>query len=179
MEHIRINDKIRLEVLKPSMAELIYTCIDHNRDYLKEWLPFVEYTQKVSDTKAFITSIVNNEKKIDQVYSIWYKEEFAGLIGFKDTDRTNKKTEIGYWLTQKMQGKGIATMCVERLIRYAFKNLKLNRIQIKVAEKNSRSALIPQRLNFKLEGIERDGELHPRGYLNLEVFSLLKSEWFQ
>ena len=179
MEHIRVNDKIRLEELKLSMAEIIYTCIDSDREYLNEWLPFVEFTQKVSDTEAFITSISNKDKKKDKVYSIWYKEEFAGLIAFKDTDLVNKKTEIGYWLAQKMQGKGIATLCVDKLIRYAFKNMKLNRIQIKVAEKNSKSAQIPLRLGFQHEGIEREGELHKKVYLNLDVYSLLKSEWVQ
>ena len=29
------------------------------------------------------------------------------MIGFKDTDKLNKKTEIGYWLSEKFQKQGI------------------------------------------------------------------------
>ena len=47
----------------------------------------------------------------DEVYLIWFKHEFAGLIGFKDIDRINDKIEIGYWLIEKMTGEGIATSC--------------------------------------------------------------------
>jgi RimJ/RimL family protein N-acetyltransferase len=45
---------------------------------------------------------------------------------------------------------------------------------------NERSRRIPIRLNFKLEGVERDGEMSADGHYNdLEVFSLLKSEYEQ
>lgn len=179
MEHIRINEKIRLEEIKVSMAQVIFETIDNDRDYLKEWLPFVESTKQVSDTEAFIKSIINNTAKRDLIYSIWYKEEFAGLIGFKDTDWVNRKTEIGYWLAKKMQGKGIISSSVQKLINYAFKSQKLNRIQIKVADKNFKSESIPIRLGFTFEGVERDGELHGKKYMNSKVYSLLKADYIQ
>ncbi len=177
MEHIRISDKIRLEKIKLSMAPLIFETIDRDRDYLQEWLPFVHYTNQVSDTEIFIESISANHNSKDDVFSIWYTEKFAGLIGFKDTDRANRKTEIGYWLARDMQGKRIITSSVEILLKYAFQKLKMNRIQIKVAEGNSKSEAIPTKLGFKYEGLERDGEFNKNKYFNLKIYSLLKSEW--
>ena len=176
MEHIRINDKIRLERVKASMAPVIFQIIDRDREYLKEWLPFVNFTKKVGDTELFIESISSPENVRDEIFSIWYNEEFAGLVGFKDTDWTNKKTEIGYWLAQPMQGKGIIYACVQKLLSYAFQKLKLNRVQIKVAEGNQKSEAIPQKLNFTFEGIERAGELHGKDYLNLKIFSRLAAD---
>ncbi|MFV0589908.1 MAG: GNAT family N-acetyltransferase [Draconibacterium sp.] len=176
MEHIRISDKLRLEKVKTSMADVIFQTIDRDREYLKEWLPFVNFTKKMSDTELFIQSISSPENVRDEIFSIWYNEEFAGLIGFKDTDWTNRKTEIGYWLAQPMQGKGIILACVQKLIAYAFRKLKLNRIQIKVAEYNQKSEAIPKKLNFTFEGIERHGELHGNKYLNLKIYSYLASD---
>lgn len=161
------------------MAQVIFDTIERDRDYLREWLPFVNATKHVSDTTAFIKSVVENEPQINSVYSIWYKEEFAGLIGFKDIDRINKKTEIGYWLSEKMQHKGIVSLSTRKLIKYAFKSLKLNRIQIKVATDNTRSEAIPIRLGFAFEGIEREGELHGEKYQDLKVYSLTKSDNWQ
>lgn len=177
MEHIRINDKLRLELIKGSMAQVVFETIERDRDYLAQWLPFVEFTKQVADTEAFIASVTRQGNKSDAIYSIWYKEEFAGLIGFKDTDWVNRKSELGYWLAKKMQGKGIISVSVEKLIKYAFKSQKLNRIQIKVAEGNTKSESIPIRFGFKVEGVERAGELHGDNYLNLKVYSLLKKEW--
>ncbi len=178
MEQITVNENIRLEIVKLSMAPIIFETINRDREYLKTWLPFVEFTNQLSDTEKFIESVVNHpESKKEELYSIWYKEEFAGLIGLKDTDWTNKKTELGYWLAEKMQGKGIITNCVRKLLNYSFQKLKLNRVQIKVAAGNIKSAAIPQRLNFQKEGIERSGEFHKNQYLDLEIYSMLKHEW--
>ena len=177
MKHFQINSKIRLELVEISMAGVIFETIERDREYLKKWLPFVNFTKEVSDTEAFIESLTaQTEKKKDMVYSIWYKLEFAGLIGFKDTDWINHKTELGYWLAEKMQGKGIITLCAEKLIHYAFNKLNMNRIQIKVAKGNKKSAAIPARLCFSYEGTERQGEWYQNRYYDLNDFSLLKSD---
>jgi ribosomal-protein-serine acetyltransferase len=172
-----VNQHIRLETVKLSMASTIFSAIDRNREYLKKWLPFIVYSNHISDTEKFLKSVIHqNTKNRDEIYSIWYKEEFAGLIGFKETDWINAKTELGYWLIEKMQGKGIVTSCVTKLTRFAFQKLKMNRVQIKIAVGNSKSAAIPKRLGFYFEGIERAGEKHGQKYLNLEIYSLLKSD---
>lgn len=173
-----VSDKIRLEALKVSMTQIIFDTIDQDRDYLKQWLPFVDMTREVADTEKFIRSLQNQpDKKKDEVWSIWYNQEFAGLIGFKDTDWINKKTEIGYWLASDMQGKGIIVQSAKKLIAYSFRKQKLNRVQIKVAVGNEKSSAIPKHLGFKFEGIERAGELLRQKYLDLEVYSLLKSDF--
>ncbi len=180
MEHLQINPKLRLESIKQSMARVIFETIDRDREFLDPWLPFVNHTQQLSDTAHFIRSILcQTGKRRDEVYSIWYLEQFAGLIGYKDTDWTNHKTEIGYWLAKNMQGKGIITNCVKTLLAFAFQKLKMNRVQIKVAKGNTKSAAIPQKLNFQYEGTEREGELHRNRYHDLEIYSLLKSEFIK
>lgn len=179
MEHIQINSKLRLEAIQLNMAEVVFEAIDQNREFLKKWLPFIEETQQVKQTEDFIRSIVSQQgKKRDEVFSIWYNQEFAGLIGFKDTDWINHKTELGYWLIPKMQGKGIITTCMQKLIKIGFYKWGMNRIQVKVACGNDKSEAIPKRLGFQLEGIERAGEFHQGKYLDLKVYSFLKSDYF-
>lgn len=177
MDHLRVNAKIHLEAIRLSAAQVIFETIDRDRGFLKKWLPFVDATHSVADTELFIKSLVGQkDMKKDEVFTIWYNMEFAGLIGFKDTDWVNRKTELGYWLAQKMQGKGIVTQCVHKLTGYAFYKLGMNRIQIKVAKGNSKSAAVPARLGFQLEGIERQGELLNGSFHDLEVYSLIKSD---
>lgn len=84
---------------------------------------------------------------------------------------------MGYWLVEKIQGKGIITICMQKLIKIGFNKLGMNRIQVKVACGNEKSAAIPKRLGFQFEGTEREGEFHHGKYLDLEVYSLLKSDY--
>lgn len=180
MDQFIIDDHLNLEKIKLSYSEMIFNSIDDNREFLRKWLPFIDQTRRVRDTELFIRSIIDKPYgERDDVFIIWYKGEFAGLIGFKDTDFLNYRTEIGYWLIKKMTGKGIATKSVKKLINIAFRNMNMNRIQIRCGIGNNKSAAIPMKLGFKLEGVERDGEHHTGKYIDLEVFSLLKKEWIE
>lgn len=165
-----------MELAKPEMAPVIFETINRDREYLKQWLPFVNYTCSAADTRKFLQAVSAENNKRETVYSIWYNEEFAGLIGFKDTDWDNRKTEIGYWLAENMQHKGIMTACVKQLISYAFNRLKMFRIQIKVAEGNHRSEAIPKKLNFTFEGIERGGERDGNTMRNLRIYSFIATD---
>ena len=178
MEKLTIDEYSFLEKLNLTHVELVFNAIDQNRKFLRKWLPFVDFTQKVADTERFIRSVLDKvTSNRDEVYVIWYKHEFAGLIGFKDIDRVNDKIEIGYWLIEKITGKGIATAATRKMINLAFRNMDMNRVVIRCGVGNSKSSAIPLRLGFSLEGIERCGERHNLSYINLEVYSLLKSEW--
>jgi ribosomal-protein-serine acetyltransferase len=180
MEYLQVDDDIHLESIKTSFAPIIFSAVEENRNFLEKWLPFVDQTRNLSDTESFIDSILNMlPKERDDVYTIWYKGEFAGLIAYKDTDHINCKTELGYWMIEKMQGKGIMTKSVSKLMDFAFRNLNINRIQIKVAKGNYKSSAIPRRLNFQFEGIERSGEKHRNRFLDLETYSFLKDEWVE
>lgn len=178
MEKLQIDDKLFLEKLNLSHVEVVYNAIDQNRNFLRKWLPFVDFTHKISDTERFVRSLLDKHASSrDEVYAIWYRHEFAGLIGFKDIDRVNDKIEIGYWLIEKMTGKGIATLATRKMINLAFRNMEMNRVQIRCGVGNHKSSAIPKRLGFTYEGTERAGERHNRNYIDLEIFSLLKSEW--
>lgn len=172
---IKIDTEIELKQIDLSDSRDIFKTIDSQREYLGKWLPFVEFTKEISNTEKFVDSIVNApEDKFEYVFTIRKKNEFIGIIGFKDTDKLNRKTEIGYWLSEKFQKQGIVTKSVEKLCDFAFNKQKINRVQIKCAVENKPSKNIPRRLGFKFEGIEREGELLTGNvFTDIEIYSKL------
>jgi ribosomal-protein-serine acetyltransferase len=68
---------------------------------------------------------------------------------------------------------------LDELIGAAFSYLEMNRIQIKCAVGNQRSINIPKRLAFRFEGIERAGEWLNDRFVDLEVYSMLRSDWIK
>jgi ribosomal-protein-serine acetyltransferase len=172
---IFVDENIFLKEIGLDDVKAIFNAIDNEREYLAKWLPFVELTQEMSYTRQYVENYLESDK-LDLTCAVYFLNQFAGIIGLKDTDTDNKKTEIGYWLSEKFQHKGIMTRACKAMIDYIFDEMKLNRIQIKVAINNSKSQGIPLRLGFASEGIERDGELHNSGFVDLVVFSLLKTE---
>lgn len=177
LQKIFVGKSIVLSPIEIKNTQTIYDAIDRNRTFLRHWLPFVDATKSVQNTRAFVKSIVDNAEWRQEVFTINYNNEFAGLIGLKDIDYLNHKAEIGYWLIENMTGKGIATQSVEKLVSFCFRKMEMNRICIKCAVKNTPSSNIPKRLGFNFEGIERAGERNATSYFDLEVYSVLKNEW--
>ena len=174
---LTISEDLELRNLRKPDDVIIFNAIDQNRIFLRKWLPFIDQTRKVKDTAAFVRSIVDDVERRQEIFTIWMKGDFAGLVGLKEIDYLNRKLEIGYWMVEKYTGKGIMTKSVERILKFVFEEMEINRVQIKCGVGNLKSSAIPKRLNFELEGIEREGERHSLKFIDLEIYSLLKSEW--
>ncbi len=159
----------------PADATALYDIIDRDREYLREWLPFIDFSQSAADTEAFLTYVSTNKSEL--VFNIVHEEKVAGLIGLKGIDTLNKKLEIGYWLAQDKQGKDIMRRCCHTLLRFVFEKLQMNRVELRVGVGNMRSSRIPEKLGFTFEGIQRQGELLNGSFHDLQVYSLLRSEF--
>lgn len=49
-----VNNEIKLKILEPRFTEELYELSNRNRDYLREWLPWVDGTKSSNETKSFI-----------------------------------------------------------------------------------------------------------------------------
>jgi ribosomal-protein-serine acetyltransferase len=99
------------------------------------------------------------------------------VIGFHRVDWVNRATSIGYWISAAAQGRGIVTDAVRAITTHAFEVWDLNRVEIRAAVGNARSAAIPLRLGFVEEGVARQSERHADGFKDLAVYSMLAENW--
>jgi len=175
---LKVDDDIILKELEIDSAEKLFGLIDANREYLREWLSWVDNTSSIDDTILYIQTLFRQDVFSDRyVLEIRYQNELVGLIDYHNGDGVNLKAEIGYWLAESFQGKGIVTRACLALIDFGFKKAGLNRVTIKCASDNKKSQAIPIKLNFRLEGIERGGQYLYGRFHDLLVFSMLKNEW--
>ncbi|MFT5593974.1 MAG: ribosomal-protein-serine acetyltransferase [Oceanicoccus sp.] len=67
----RVNQDIVIEQLKLAHAQELYDLTEANRENLREWLPWLDQIESISDTKKFIESTTNNldtHSKLDKKY---------------------------------------------------------------------------------------------------------------
>ena len=175
---IQVDETISLEFLQEIHADSLYNVVNANRAYLKEWLPWVNSMQTVANFKQYI---INSKKqaadKTDYGYAIIIDKNIVGRIGMHRINQQNKIGEIGYWLANGLQGRGIITKCCKALISYGFTTLNLNRIEIKCALENEKSRAIAEKLQFKQEGILRQAEWLNGKFIDLYLYAMLKEEW--
>ncbi len=104
-------------------------------------------------------------------------KEFCGAGGFNGLDRTHKKAEIGLWLLKEFWGKGILTKVMPLLFEYGFTKLGLNRIEGFVVSENTKCKKALEKINFTYEGTMRECEIKNGEKINVDFYSILKSEW--
>src|SRR5690625_4737972 len=175
---IDVDEEISMRMLNAKNADELFKITDRSREYLREWLPWLDHTRSAEDSLQFI---MNNfqlyaERK-GVTAGIFYKGTLAGVAGYNNLDWTNKIAYIGYWLDIHHQGKGIMTRAVHALVYYAFREYDFNRIDFRAASGHANSQNIPKRLGFKEEGVLRQCEWLYDHYVDHLVFSMLKSEW--
>ena len=174
----RIDGDTQLRLIELDDAERLNNLIEENRHHIKKWSAWLKDDHSIEDTRAFVE---RNLKQFAEnkgfAIAIWFKGEMAGQIEYNYIDWPHRKTEIGYWLGASFQGKGLVTKSCRVLIDYAFKELKLNRIEMHCDVENYKSRKIPENLGFKEEGVIRQaGWLHDR-FVDFAIYGMLAGEW--
>ena len=164
--------------LQLDSIKIIFGKITESKDFLREWLPWIEKMKSEEDLKEWIIKLKEKNPFLQNVmFEIWFNDDFAGIVSLKEYDIINKKSDLGYWLTKEYLGKGIIIRSINTLITHAFTELDINKLEIKCSVDNIKSCNVPKQLNFTFEGIEREGEYINNKFVDLKVYSLLKKEW--
>ncbi|NQW18297.1 MAG: GNAT family N-acetyltransferase [Chloroflexi bacterium] len=173
-----MDDEIVLRIPNVEDAETLYGVIDRNRDYLREWLDFVPGTSSVEVTRGVIERWQQDANEASNFnYVIEYSGSIIGACGAMRLQERQNLAELGYWLAEDMQGRGIVTRICRALLRWLFEDRKVNRVEICSAAPNKKSRAVPERLGFTLEGYLRDQTLLDGKYFDTAVYSMLAREW--
>ena len=103
--------------------------------------------------------------------------QLAGIVNLYSFNRQNRRCDIGYMLDRAFWGKGYMQEAMAAIIDYAFRVLRLHRIEADIDPRNAASAKLLKSLHF-----EHEGHLRERWIINGEIcdtdfFGLLRSDW--
>jgi len=172
-----VDDGLELRLLEHRHAQLLYDLTVQNREHLRAFLPWAPNIKAVSQTEGFIKLGLEQFARHDGFQAgIFLQDELVGVVGLHYIRWDTERTELGYWLSEGAQGRGIATRTVRALCDYCFDELKLGRIEIRCAAQNTRSRRVPERLGFTEEGTLRRVERLEGGWADWVVYGLLKGE---
>lgn len=155
----------------PAMVEMF------NDKSINKFIYRAPYPYKKKDALKFLNKF--SKQKENKAFAIFRKEDnvLVGVITIKDIDKKLKSAAIGYSLHRKYRNRGYMIEAAKRVLKYGFKTLKLNRIEIRCAKDNKASKKVIKKLGAKKEGVLRDecfvnGKLHDN-----MVHSILRKEY--
>ncbi|MDO8659872.1 MAG: GNAT family protein [Candidatus Parcubacteria bacterium] len=173
------SEKVNFDLrpLNPKDIDELFTLTIKNRNHLKKFLTWITQEYSIEDTKKFISETLEKENA-GKMFTrlIICNDKIIGIVGLHGIGQ-DKNAEIGYWIDENEQGKGIVTEATKKIVNQGFNELNLNRIGLRCAVINPKSCAIPKRLNFKKEGIIRQSVLVENKFLDMEIWGILKGEW--
>ena len=117
--------------------------------------------------------------KVDEeIYAIEVGGNHIGNVGLHGIDRANRKANLGIVIGEKdYWSKGLGTVAMRTVLRYAFEQLRLHKVNLDVIDYNERAIHVYERCGFVKEGVRRE-ELWKRGrFVNLVRMSILENEF--
>lgn len=160
---------VEIKEIDRQYAPDMYRLTDRYRSQLRTWLPWVDTTQCVEDTLSFINSVTSSPHM--KQFVILFDGQLVGVCGFYNIDKYNQIGQIGYWLANSYQGKGIATKALTQLCDKGFSELGLNKLELHIATENTPSRALAERCAFKLEGVLKQREKLRDQFLDHAIYA--------
>ncbi len=86
---------------------------------------------------------------------------------------------LGYWMGEKYAGKGFMTKAARALLRHAFLEMGLHRVEAACAPDNERSRRLLERLGFQREGFARAYLLIDGAWQDHFLFAMLEGDFLR
>jgi ribosomal-protein-alanine N-acetyltransferase len=111
-------------------------------------------------------------------YGIFVDGAFAGEINLSIVQRGPfQSSYLGYWIDEAHAGKGLMPEAVVCMVRSAFEDLSLHRVQISIIPRNAPSRRVVEKLEIRNEGLaERYLEINGVWEDHLR-FAITQEEW--
>lgn len=116
----------------------------------------------------------------DYAFGITVKQgdRLIGVVGLHQVNLVNRSAVFGINVGDaSYQGRGYGREATELVLRYAFEELNLNRVELSVYADNWRAIRMYQKVGFVQEGCARQARYSNGRYQDEYRFAILRSEW--
>ena len=131
-----------------------------NADWLLRWEPrrLPGQPDVTTDRDAFSVrcSARERERQLGTGYGfgVFVEGRFAGEINLSAIQRGPfQSAYVGYWIDEAEAGRGYTPEALVVLIRFAFDDLRLHRVQIAIIPRNTASRRVVEKVKIREEGV--------------------------
>ena len=104
--------------------------------------------------------------------------EEVGSVYLRDIDRDNRKCEYGIFIGEdSCRGKGIGSRAAQLALEYAFEELGMNRVFLRVFADNEIAINSYKNAGFQVEGTFRDDVMIDGVGYDMVFMAILRKDW--
>lgn len=167
LRDMRINDQeAYYEYLNNSMVSQYLSDEDIPRN-----------AQEALDCVKTWGSLFYNKQGIFWTIADAQTDRLIGSIGLSSWNFLNRRAEISYDIAHEYWGKGIATKAITNVLKIAFNNMMLYRIEARTMETNVVSQHVLDKFKFQKEGLLRGYRIIRGKPENIYMYSLIRPDY--
>ncbi|MGV9306500.1 GNAT family N-acetyltransferase [Nonomuraea sp. NPDC003727] len=167
-----------LRPLDPWLAEEFLANLDRAREHIAPWVSPSFVAADLAEARAVLQRYADKRARdAGGIWGIWLEGRLVGGVLFVSFDTEQGGCEAGCWLEPGVQGRGLITRAVERIVGWAVEERGIQRVEWRVIAGNTRSINVAKRLGMSRDGVLRQSVRGENGRLDVEVWSLLAGEW--
>jgi ribosomal-protein-serine acetyltransferase len=173
-------DNFSIEPLEKEDAQNYFLLIENNRGRIVKYFPNVTMANRdIDSTVLFIAERIRLAEKKELFSYIVRDIDTEGIVGgvfLKNLDWHVQKCEFSFFIDGKYEGKGIMTKAVSLLADHCFRELRLNKVTMRIAEDNISSRRVAEKNGFVAEGILRQDFKTSEGeFIDVVYYGLLNT----
>jgi ribosomal-protein-alanine N-acetyltransferase len=154
--------RVVLRPLRPEDFDAWREVRRRNREWLTRWepRPTPGHPDPVEDRRAFAARCAGRDRERELGtgfgFGIFVEGRFAGEINLNSIQRGPfQNAYIGYWIDEALAGNSYVPEAVVVVLRFAFEDLGLHRVQISIVPRNRPSRRVAEKLGLRNEGVAR------------------------
>jgi RimJ/RimL family protein N-acetyltransferase len=105
-------------------------------------------------------------------------DEPIGSVGLRDIDRTNGSAEVAIFIMDRRQwGKGLGTDAIRAMLDFAFGEMRLERVWLRVFDYNPRAVRSYEKAGFRQEVLLRHDRFHRGVHHDTHLMAIVRPDW--
>lgn len=136
----------------------LYELLQNNQAHFKQYFPIMLALNTLEKCTEFIQEQIDGiPSKSKLAYGMYDLETntYLGHIFLKDIDWLVPKGQIGYFIAENWQGKGLTTEALQAFSQHCFDLWNLEKLYLRTALDNIGSQRVALKAGFELEGVIR------------------------
>ncbi len=136
--------------------------------------------QSLEDTRNFLDFVFDQRRSgRSVVWAIVRKDErcVIGTVGLANWAHQHSRAELGFAIARRCWNQGYTSEAVSAVLRYAFLDVGLNRVEALCKVENGASARVLEKAGMRFEGILRQREFIKGRFEDLKLFAIVRDEY--
>jgi len=161
----RESNGISIRKYHPEDNAAIVEAVQESVATVGAWLDWCGNSYGLADADAWIAHAISGWDKAEMfAFAVVdaTSGDYLGGVGLSQIDQDNHSANLGYWIRQSYESRGVGTQAARLAVGYAFELLKLTRVEVVCGAANKPSRRVAEKTGARFEGL-KSGRLSVHG----------------